>query len=496
MTVNLNRDSQIGLLLAERLGLSLPKREGHDLAGPCIACKSSDAIRLHIQTGVAQCYSCGGKWSPFQVAEAVTGDREQAKNLLVELGLFKPSLNGNGQAVPSDPIDAIAKQKGVTADALKAFGAKVLTDTKIEFPGYGPDCEQCTTFSISTKVGTKGNKGIFAKGKKAGLFFPHVDGVVRLPKPGETWHLVEGPKDACALHGLELLACGLNTCRMAAKFARLFAGVDIVVIPDRDRAGEQGAEHSARVLRGVASSVRIAVLPVEFKESDGEDVRDVLRRPDGRELVAQAIDDARLWEPTVSQEDSADHRPEVEITPDEHKVNDAAIAAISTDKQLFQRGGALVQIQRDHGHETLKGITRPANAPRIVIIPDATLRERLTALVRFVKRSGSDEDEPFEHVHPPPSASRPWRHEVIGKACATWRESSAARFCARMAQCFRRPDTIRPPAFYSSPMAERSKCLTSPILTTRSRRAMYCWRLFTIFPSPRQLINRPGSHWC
>ena len=41
-------------------------------------------------------------------------------------------------------------------------------------------------------------------------------------------------------------------------------------------------------------SVRIAVLPAEFKESDGEDVRDVLRRTGGRDLVLQAIADAQL----------------------------------------------------------------------------------------------------------------------------------------------------------------------------------------------------------
>jgi hypothetical protein len=80
---------------------------------------------------------------------------------------------------------------------------------------------------------------------------------------------------------------------LAEKFSRLFTGVDIVLIPDRDRAGEAGSQFSARVLRGLAKSVQIAVLPAEFKESDGEDVRDVLRRDGGRELVLQAIADAR-----------------------------------------------------------------------------------------------------------------------------------------------------------------------------------------------------------
>jgi len=287
-----DRDSQVGIVLAGRLGLKTNKHEGHDLAGPCIACKSSDAFRLHQQTGVAQCYSCGGKWSPFQLVETVLGDREQAKSVMIELGLFEPAPNTSGKSTPPtspDPIGVVAGQKGVTPESLRVFGARAITPYTVRLPAYGPDGKPCTHFDLSVR----GGKGKFAYGKKAGLFFPHEEDKVRLPQPGETWHLVEGPKDSGAMHDLKLLACGLNTCRLAAKFGRLFKGVDVVLVPDRDAAGEEGAQHSARVLRGVASSVRVAVLPAEFKESDGEDVRDLLSRPGGRELVLQAIADAQ-----------------------------------------------------------------------------------------------------------------------------------------------------------------------------------------------------------
>lgn len=256
MSVAINRDSQVGVMLANRLGLRMDKEEGHDLAGPCIVCKSSDAFRLHQQTSVGQCDSCGGKWSPFQVAETVLRDREQAKSLLIELGLFKPATNNGEQTapgVPPDPIKTIAHQRGLVPEALRAFGAKAITPYIVRLPAYGPDGKQCTHFDLSVR----GGKGKFVRGKRAGPFFPHEDGKVRLPQPGETWHLVEGCKDAAALHGLGLLACGLNTCRLAAKFARLFTGVHVVLIPDRDRAGEEGAQHSARVLRGHASSIRV-----------------------------------------------------------------------------------------------------------------------------------------------------------------------------------------------------------------------------------------------
>lgn len=125
-------DDGRGAQLAARLGLVLPKRQGHDFAGPCIACESSDAFRLHTQSGVAQCNSCGGKWSPYQLAEAVTRDREQAKRFLVEVGIFEPRDDGNGQAATGDPIACIARQKGITAEALRAFGAKPTSPTTLE----------------------------------------------------------------------------------------------------------------------------------------------------------------------------------------------------------------------------------------------------------------------------------------------------------------------------------------------------------------------------
>ena len=216
---------------------------------------------------------------------------------MIELSVFQPSSNGQPSG-HADPIVTIARQKGVSAQSLIAFGAKEVSPKSIRMPAYGPDGAPCSSFTMFTD----GSKGLFEKGKPAGLFFPQENGVARFPQPGETWHVVEGPKDAAALHDMGLLASGLNTCRLAAKFGRLFVGVDVVLIPDRDRAGEEGAQHSARVLRGIAKSIRIAVLPAEFKESQGDDVRDVLRSLDGRKKVEQAIADAQPVDP--ANEDS------------------------------------------------------------------------------------------------------------------------------------------------------------------------------------------------
>lgn len=168
--------------LARRLGLQLNPSEGHNLAGPCISCKSSDAFSLHKQLGVAHCFSCNGKWSPFQLAETVLGDRECAKALLVEIGLFQANSGSGVASRAIDPVEEIAHRKGVTPDSLRDFGAQAISANAIRLPAYGPDGEQCTSFTLNVM----GGKGMFAKGNPAGLFFPHEEGKVRLPKPGET----------------------------------------------------------------------------------------------------------------------------------------------------------------------------------------------------------------------------------------------------------------------------------------------------------------------
>ena len=129
-------------------------------------------------------------------------------------------------------------------------------------------------------------------------FRTDADGKVRLAQPGETWFVVEGVKDAAALWALGLLAVGLPSCRIPARAGLgSSAGLNIVLVPDRDSAGEEGAKHNAALFHGVAATIKVAILPAELKEKDGADCRDILKMPNGRELLEQAISDAAPWEP-------------------------------------------------------------------------------------------------------------------------------------------------------------------------------------------------------
>ena len=73
----------------------------------------------------------------------------------------------------------------------------------------------------------------------------------------------------------------------------------MIVIPDRDKTGEDAAQVTAGRLAGVAASVRIATLPGEMKAKDGDGVREVLAMKDGEALLRQAVMDAKPWQPLV-----------------------------------------------------------------------------------------------------------------------------------------------------------------------------------------------------
>jgi hypothetical protein len=77
-------------------------------------------------------------------------------------------------------------------------------------------------------------------------------------------------------------------------------------------------------------------------------------------------------------------RPVVFISPDEHEVIGATIRALADrDKGLYQRGGELVVVTRD-ARPTKR--LWPSGSPRIIPVPLAHLRTRITRHVQFVQR--------------------------------------------------------------------------------------------------------------
>ncbi len=274
--------------LAERLGLRILGTEGHDLKCSCVVCESSDAARVHQDTGVFFCFSCKKALSAWDLCKVVLGDHDQAKRLMVDVGLFEDRPeHGNGHsALPAaiiaatapngDILDTIARLKSTTADAMQVYGAEV-DGQAVYFPMYGPDAQPCSGFQLTAD----GGKGIYAPGKPTGLFLPG-----RPPVRGETCLIVEGVKDASALSSLGHFAIGLPSNRMGEKFATMFQDVDVIVMADGDKPGRDGAQTTAELLDGIAASVKVCSFP------NGMDARDVIKR-DGPEGIERAIRGAK-----------------------------------------------------------------------------------------------------------------------------------------------------------------------------------------------------------
>jgi hypothetical protein len=204
----------------------------------------------------------------------------------------------------------VAREKRCPREGLIAYGAQPQGGAVV-FPMFTVDSDseggagirECSTFTLSPQ-----GKGLNEAGKPAGIFLPIADG--RIPKPGEQWVIVEGVKDAAALWGLGVSAAGLPTAAMNARFAPIFAGCDVVVIPDTDQAGIDGARKTAAALQNVARLVRVAQLPAEIVPSHGSDVRDILTTfgECGPDAIRKAITEA------VPPEAFAPTSPAKEIT--------------------------------------------------------------------------------------------------------------------------------------------------------------------------------------
>ena len=183
---------------------------------------------------------------------------------------------------------------------------------------------------------------------------------------------------------------------------RLFFAVDINLVPDRDQAGVDGAEYSSRVLDGVAASVRISILPAEFSESNGADVRDVIRKKDGTTILRRAIDDAKLIKTNnpvalaavSSTNNSIDAHgakdlPVAVLPGGSTRVKDAAAQfgeLLAKTECHFLRGGAVVKlVQEKDGSRRLKPM-KPASMPAAF--------EEVAQIVKLKITGGESEEVP------------------------------------------------------------------------------------------------------
>ena len=286
--------------ILSRLG-GIPRDSLDGRHHPCPKCGGTDRFRLIDEDqGAVLCNKCFSSDNGDLIA-AIRWMRGiefvgAAKLLADYLGLAE-DLEFSRRRETLNAIEHMATVKRCSGDSLREYGATADGDA-VRFPAYGPDRQQCTEYRVWPGREGKHGKGMFAKGKPAGLFFPLGDQGPRFPTPEETWIVCEGVKDAAAYRSLDYLACGLNTDHLAAKFAELFRGANVVLIPDRTADAEAKAKTSAALLSGVAESVKIGTLPLPIGGSRGDDARDVLKQKDGEQLLRRSIESAAPWRPS------------------------------------------------------------------------------------------------------------------------------------------------------------------------------------------------------
>lgn len=379
---------------------------------PCVHCGGDDrcnAAKDVADTGAMFCRGCFNKSSPIKPGDGIAtvawlmgiSNGDAATWIADRLGLTgKPA-----EAV--DIITATARDKRMPVDAFKLFGVKEAQRGRDRFAVCRIDLYNDAGRVHSYFDLWPGDKGRVKKAstkdeRPSGLFFPG-----RLPVAGETWLAVEGVKDAAALIGLGFNAFGYVGNRMASKYARLFVDVDVVVVPDLDTAGNVGADHTAGNLSGIASSVAVARLPGVVKDRHGDDVRDVLRKPDGEKLVRDAIEAATPWKP-IENDESADARPEVIVTMNEAHVTVQVVRHLgklgwetpwiepkyAEAVRVFVRGGVLVHaIESDDVDAEGRLAVRD--------LPPCLVRERITQAVSLQTEKETEDEVEVTPIRPP-----------------------------------------------------------------------------------------------
>ncbi|QDT04356.1 hypothetical protein K227x_27470 [Rubripirellula lacrimiformis] len=262
------------------------------------------------QHGRVNCHRCnihtGG---PRDTVSQFGGfdSHEAAERIAEYLGIW--SAEDVGKPKPTLPklgiVEAVSKAKRMPLDAFRKFGAKpekrktggkLIEVARVPFWNEHGEMFSYCDLTPNDKALNKPGKG------NTGLFLPG-----RVPAAGETWHGVEGVKDAAALTGLGYLAFGYSGSQLNERFAPLFRGANVVLVPDLDMPGQVGAQKSGGRLFGIAESVRVARLPGEILASKGKDVRDILLTEEGEAKVRDAIANASFWKPDpVGYADSLD----------------------------------------------------------------------------------------------------------------------------------------------------------------------------------------------
>ncbi len=287
-------------VLVQVAGIPSEYLDGKPHPCPNPQCGGTDRFRLlDAKAGAVRCNQCfAERCGDFIAAVRHYTGRDFPAAVAAIADHLGMRSSGRREQSQRDIVETMAALKAIPLESFKRYGAheaKRGSQTVARVPVVDQHGKHCGDFDIwSADEDTR--KGKLTKGSQHGLYLP----TGRMPKPGETWLITEGPKDAPALDHQGYNAAGLCTCKMAPRLARVFRGCVVLLLPDRDGPSVDGFARAAKLLDGVAAHVGTVTLPLPM--GDGGDVRDLLRKKDGEELLVQAIKDAMPAKPRTTEQ--------------------------------------------------------------------------------------------------------------------------------------------------------------------------------------------------
>lgn len=326
------RNVSIGDVLATR-GIRLTAGSRNEPHGPCPLCRAGDDrfyIRVKQQRfACRQCLPSGGDVIDLVERLHNVGFIEACQILT---GMPAPGRAGNGKAVggaqaivtaifpyeeeAGDPLFVVER-----VEYLRGDGGRVLKDGKVK----------------------KAFRQKRPNPAKPGKWLYNVDGVRVIPyRLPELIEAVAQQRTICILEGERkvdaLIAIGVAaTCNaMGAghwrpEHAAFLRGADVVVLPDNDNAGFRHLHAVGASLVGIATRVRVLILPHLPTKGD---VLDWLRAGGTREQFDALVTDAPAWAPPAeADEQSGDQKAKAQA--DEQRLIDelARLSGLAYDRR-------------------------------------------------------------------------------------------------------------------------------------------------------------------
>lgn len=258
-----------------------------------------------------------------------------------------------------------------------------------------------------------GGKYVWLSGAHMGGSSPGAPAHVARATKGLPLRIVEGVLKADVAAALDpgTAVVGIPSCSassMARPAMEALQPARVLLAWDADaRANVHVARGLERAVVVVRETLPAAEIAVETWESTAKGIDDALAaglpivaRGDVDNAVAkilaasQPASGASATEPSTP-EPREGTRERVRISDREHEVNDQVLAQLTSEPDLYVRGGALARVALDPS-------PIDARPPRIEDLPRESLRELVTRRVCFLKLSRDKQGEPREErVHPP-----------------------------------------------------------------------------------------------